>query len=54
MEEDDGQARVRTPRRRMDVRASIFVGLAAVAQASASLQSMAAVGVVTQSSEARI
>ena len=39
MEDDDGQAPVRTSRRRIAARASIFVGLAAVAQASAALPS---------------
>jgi diguanylate cyclase (GGDEF)-like protein len=39
MEDDDGQGRARPPRRRMYVRASIFIGLAAVAQASAALPS---------------
>ncbi len=37
MEEDDGQTQARRPRRRIYVRASIFLGLAAVAQASAAL-----------------
>jgi diguanylate cyclase (GGDEF)-like protein len=39
MEDDDGQAPVRTSRRRIAARASIFVGLAAVAQASVALPS---------------
>ena len=39
MEEDDGQARARRSRHRISVRASIFVALAAVAQASAALPS---------------
>jgi diguanylate cyclase (GGDEF)-like protein len=39
MEEDDGRGRARRPRHRMYVRASIFIGLAAVAQASAALPS---------------
>ena len=39
MEEDDGRGRVRPSRRRVFVRASIFIGLAAVAQASAALPS---------------
>jgi diguanylate cyclase (GGDEF)-like protein len=37
MEQDDGQARARRRRRQFFVRASVFVGLAAVAQASAAL-----------------
>jgi diguanylate cyclase (GGDEF)-like protein len=39
MEEDDGQGRARRPRRRFSIRASIFIGLAAIAQASAALPS---------------
>ncbi len=39
MEEDDGRGRARSPRRRIYLRASIFIGLAAVAQASAALPS---------------
>jgi len=39
MEKDDGEAPVRRARRRIKVRASIFVGLAAIAQASAALPS---------------
>jgi diguanylate cyclase (GGDEF)-like protein len=39
MEEDDGEGRARRSRRRISIRASIFIGLAALAQASAALPS---------------
>jgi len=39
MEQDDGEGRARRSRRRVSVRASIFIGLAAVAQVSAALPS---------------
>ena len=39
MQEDDGEGRARRSRRRISVRASIFIGLAALAQVSAALPS---------------